>query len=110
MFLLLIMETDFIFQLIGFLLAFNNGLTFLWIFISMLNSYYDVTLPIAISSNNRRKNFFICDVVGGTTTNVVGKPFIFAWCDNNPLSTSTTQRIICDKTNSQGVSIFGIAY
>lgn len=104
------METDFIFQLIGYLLAFNNGLTFLWIFISMLNSYYDVTLPIAISSSTRRKNFFICDVVGGATTNILGKPFIFGWCDDNSLSTSTRQRIICDKINSQGVTILGISY
>lgn len=76
----------------------------------MLNSYYDVTLPIAISSSNKRKNFFICDIVGGITANIVGKPFIFAWCNDNSLSTSTTQRIICDKTNSQGVSILGISY
>lgn len=75
----------------------------------MVNSYYDVTLPIAISSNNRRKNFFICDVVGGKT-NILGKPFIFGWCVDNSLSTSTRQRIICDKTNSQGVSILGISY
>ena len=91
-------------------IKFNNGITFLWIFISMVNSYYDVTLPIAISSNVRRKNFFICDVNGETATNIVHRPFIFAWCVANSLSTSTTQRIICDKTNSQGVSILGISY
>lgn len=76
----------------------------------MSNSYYDVTLPIAISSSNSRKNFFICDAVGGSTANIVSKPFIFGWCNDSSLSTSTTQRIICDKTNSLGVSILGISY
>ena len=93
-------------DVIIYVLDFNNGLILLWVSFSMTDSYTDLTLPITTTSDTTKKSFFLGDVRGGIqTSDSVGLTFSF--CDDKSLCTATRVRIICNKTNSAGVRLFG---
>lgn len=84
----------------------NNGLILLWVSFSMVDTYRDITLPIATNSNTNKKSFFLGDARGGIQTADTSS-FTFSFCDDASLCTATKVRIICNKTNSAGVRLFG---
>ena len=93
-------------DVIIYVLDFNNGLILLWVNFSMTDSYRDITLPITTSSDATKKSFFLGDVRGGTPI-LDSQGYTFSFCDDASLCTATRVRIICNKTNSAGVRLFG---